>query len=154
MTGEGINAYILEVQNHSIKVRLPNGEEVWIEDDVGVPAGVVGNHAELTTMVAAGTRTTSAGRKVLDNPGIEALENGKFPCKIVAEVTGYDVADRWTEVDVNHIHTLVELDAGVGRLLTVHENVVPTKGRQPFHEEGTKWKMAARKLTLKHIKTC
>jgi hypothetical protein len=127
VTGEGINAHISEVQNHSIKVRLSNGEEVWIEDDVGASPGLLGIHAELTIMVAAGTRTTDVDGKVLDNLGIEALENGKFPCKVVAEVTGYDVADRWTEADTSHRHTLVELDAGVGRLFTVHENITPAK---------------------------
>lgn len=146
-----LNAYILKVEEESVKVRLSNREKIWIEDRINVSDDIVGENAELTVVVAPGTRTADTSEEISDDLGIEPLSDGKFPCKVVAEVTGYDVGDKWHEAKSDYGYPLVELDTGIGKVVTAHENVPPVEEKQPSHEKGTKWKMVARKLMLESI---
>ena len=149
-----LEAYILKVEDDNNKVRLSNGEKVWIEDRVDVSDDIVGENTELTVVVMPGSVTTDtfAGKEeITDDLGIDSLSDGKFPCKVVTEVTGYDVEDKWPEAKSNYGYPLVELDTGIGKVVTAHENVPPVEERQPYHEEGVKWKMVTRKLMLEDI---
>ena len=151
---ERLNAYILKVKKESIKVRLSNGEKVWIKDKVGVPDEKVGENAELTVVAIPGNVTTETFgnvEKITDSLGITALEDQKLPCKLVVEVTDYDVEDRWPEAKSKFGYPLIEFDVGVGKVVSAHENVRPVKEKQDYHEKGTKWKITARKLILEHI---
>jgi hypothetical protein len=102
-------------------------------------------------VVAPETRIADTSEEITDDLGIEHLKDGKFPCKVVAEVTGYDVGDKWPEAKSSYRYPLVELDTGIGKIVTAHENVPPVEEKQPCHEEGVKWKMVARKLMLEDI---
>lgn len=142
---------MLSVESDGVEVRAIGGERIWIENRVGVSDDFVGKTVELTVVVAPGTRATDVHEEISDSLGIEPLSSGKFPCKVVAEVTGYNVDDKWPEAKVSYGYPLVELDTGNGRIVLAHEDVPPREGKQPCHEEGTKWKIAAEKLILEGV---
>lgn len=142
-----IKAKILEKDGENLKVRLSNGEEIWLEDDTGIETENIGDAFRLSLLVIPGRMKSNIPHDIKEEKGLNS--RGEFSCELIAEVTGYDVEDKWPEAKSGLGYPLVELDIGIGKLVVAHENVFPVKEKQPYHEKGVKWKMTARKLIIK-----
>ena len=96
------------------------------------------------------TETFANVEEISEDLGVEKLSSGKLHCKVVCQVTDYDVESRWPKAKSKFGYLLVEMDIGVGKLVLAHENVHPVKEKQPYHEKGVKWKIKSPELMLEN----
>ncbi|MFB6216688.1 MAG: hypothetical protein ABEJ72_06950, partial [Candidatus Aenigmatarchaeota archaeon] len=137
---------VLETGEGKVRIKLSNGEELWMEDKIGVSEEYVGEKAELTLEVCLGRRDTDATGEVTEELGIRSQEDSKFGCKLVGEVTGYDVEDEWPRAGSSRGYPPVGTDAGTGNVVGAHENVKTVKQKPPHHKERFRCKVVAREI--------
>ena len=154
LRNDKIEAYIMEIDGDDVKIRLKDRTEIWVKDrDSGISEKFIGKNAELTLVIIPNSVTTETFanvEEISEDLGVEKLSSGKLHCKVVCQVTDYDAEARWPEAKSKFGYPLVEMQAGIGKLVLAHENVHPVKEKQPYHKKGVKWKITSPKLMLEN----